>query len=68
MGLRYSKLTNRNIQAQRLIEPHIPLRASRVVKGWFVAVAMADVNMSCMLMVFSLGKRTVENNWRFSPL
>lgn len=57
------KLTNRKIQAQRLMEPQMPLRASRVVKWWLEAASMAAVNTACMLCV-CLGARTtrtVEN-------
>lgn len=45
-------LTNRNIQAQRLIEPQIPLNASRVVK-WWAAVAIAEVDIVRVAGVYS---------------
>jgi hypothetical protein len=51
VGLIDWRLTNKKIQAQRLMEPQIPLRASRVVRGWAAAVAMAAVNMESMLCV-----------------
>lgn len=71
MGRGDMALTNKNIQAQRLIEPQIPLRASRVVKWWAAAFAAAEVNMACMFVVFTGSPRTtrtVENNSRFSAV
>lgn len=63
---RRGELTNRKIQAQRLMEPQMPLRASRVVKWWLVAASMAAVNTACMLVVCTRREarttRTVENN------
>ena len=57
----HGRLTNRKIQAQRLIEPQMPLSASRVVKGWLAAAATASVNMVSMLCVFTRSVSYDEN-------
>jgi hypothetical protein len=58
---RRGELTNRKIQAQRLMEPQMPLRASRVVRWWLAAASMAAVNTACMLVVFAGRARTTKN-------
>lgn len=63
------RLTNRKIQAQRLMEPQMPLRASRVVRWWLAAAARADCNMVFRVVVTAQSPRTTRTElWRTEVL